>query len=174
MKVHCNVSVLHHTGKCTAMSSDRIACDSFCYCLRPKEMHSPVERTSKKVHSIVERTSPHNKTEPLSGQKWTSRHRFFACPMYFEGNWNLDTTAVHFIFMLFCIVQEHSPPRPATTQNTYIHTKPSWAHCTEVGMASTATSLAGGLQTQGYCTVKTKPNLKKQQDYAWTALQFLL
>ena len=131
--MHCNVSVLHHTGKCTAMSSHRIARDSFCYCLRPKEMHSPVERTFKKVHSIVERTSPRNKTEPLSGQKWTSRHSFFCMSNVFWGGietWiQQQCTSFSCYFALYrnIALPDRLPRKTHTyTQNHHEHTVLKW------------------------------------------------
>ena len=150
--IFVNVNVLHQTGKRTAMSSQRIARDSSCYCLKQKEMHSTVERTSKKIEkvlSIVEWTSPHNKTEPLCRQKLNLWTQFFACPMYIEEELKLgyNKSAIHFyaIFTLYWNIG----PQPATMQNTHIHTKPSWGTLYCIGMASIATKMKQPKWTEG-------------------------
>ena len=133
--IFVNVSVLHQTGKHIAMSSPRIARDSFCYRLKRKEMHTTVERTSKKQKKCIVwlREPLHTIKLNLScRQKWTSWQSFFACPMYIEGElkpgYNRSALHFHAIFTLYRSIG----PQSATTQNTHIH-------YTAAGMASTAT-----------------------------------
>ena len=87
----------------------------------------------------------------------------------------MDTTAVHFIFMLFCIVQEYIPRIGYHAKHKHIHkTIMSTLYCSGDGIdnnqtncvAGTYPRFADGLQTQGNCTVTTKTNMKKQQIYA--------